>query len=44
MKEIYDCNHWYYIGKPHGWHEFYSVDIGDIIDTRLQEQNKDIKL
>lgn len=44
MREIYDCNHWYYTGNPHGWHEFYSVDIGDIVDTRLAEQNKEIKL
>lgn len=44
MREIYDCNHWYYTGTPHGWHEFYSVDIGDITDTRLAEQNKGIKL
>ena len=44
MKEIYDVNHYYYTGVPHGWHEFYSSDIGDIIDTRLQEQNKEIIL
>jgi hypothetical protein len=44
MKEIYDCNHWYFTGNPHGWHEFYSVDIGDIIDTRLAEQNGGIQL
>ena len=42
MKEIYDVNHYYYTGSPHGWHEFYSSDIGDIIDKRLQEQNKEI--
>jgi hypothetical protein len=44
MKEIYDCNHWYFTGNPHGWHEFYSVDVGDIIDTRLAEQNGGIEL
>lgn len=44
MKEIYDVNHYYYTGNPHGWHEFYSADVGDIIDTRLAEQNKEIKL
>jgi hypothetical protein len=44
MKEIYDVNHYYYTGNPHGWHEFYSSDVGDIIDTRLKEQNEAIKL
>ena len=44
MKEVYDVNHYYYTGNPHGWHEFYSQDVGDIIDTRLKEQNEGIKL
>lgn len=44
MKEIYDVNHYYYTGNPHGWHEFYSSDVGDIIDTRLKEQNEGIEL
>ena len=38
-----DCNHWY-TGNTRGWHAFYSLDIGDIIDNRLKEQNKGIKL
>lgn len=38
-----DCNHWY-TGNPRGWHAFYSLDIGDIIDTRLKEQNEGIIL
>ena len=38
-----DCNHWY-TGNTRGWHAFYSLDIGDIIDDRLKEQNKGIKL
>jgi hypothetical protein len=36
-----DCNHWYN-GRPRGWHVFESYDIGDIIDTRLKEQNKNL--
>ena len=38
-----DCNHWY-TGNTRGWHAFYSLDIGDIIDDRLKEQNKEIVL
>ena len=33
-----DCNHWFE-GHPRGWHIFSAYDIGDIIDTRLKEQN-----
>ena len=36
-----DCNHWY-SGFPRGWHVFDAYDIGDIIDTRLKEQNADV--
>tara|TARA_A100001391_G_scaffold39070_1_gene21629 strand:+ start:279 stop:1112 length:834 start_codon:yes stop_codon:yes gene_type:complete len=38
-----DCNHWY-TGNRRGWHAFYSLDIGDIIDNRLKEQNAGIVL
>ena len=38
-----DCNHWY-TGNRRGWHAFYSLDIGDIIDDRLKEQNAEIVL
>ena len=38
-----DCNHWY-TGNRRGWHAFYSLDIGDIIDDRLKEQNAGIVL
>ena len=27
-----------------GWHTFYSLDVGDITDTVLAEQNKEIEL
>ena len=37
-----DCNHWY-TGNPRGGRRLFS-DIGDIIDDRLKEQNKGIKL
>lgn len=36
-----DCNHWY-SGYPRGWNVFESYDVGDIIDTRLKEQNKSL--
>ena len=38
-----DCNHWY-TGNTRGWHAFYSLDIGDIIDDRLKKQNEGIVL
>ena len=38
-----DCNHWY-TGNKRGWHAFYSLDVGDIIDDRLKEQNMEIVL
>jgi hypothetical protein len=38
-----DCNHWY-TGNRRGFHAFYSLDIGDIIDNRLKEQNAGIIL
>ena len=38
-----DCNHWY-TGNTRGWHTFYSLDVGDIIDNRLKEQNEVINL
>ena len=38
-----DCNHWY-TGNRRGFHAFYSLDIGDIIDDRLKEQNSGIVL
>ena len=38
-----DCNHWY-TGNTRGWHAFYSLDIGDIIDGRLKRQNEGIVL
>ena len=38
-----DCNHWY-TGNTRGWHAFYSLDVGDIIDNRLKEQNAEIVL
>ncbi len=38
-----DCNHWY-TGNRRGFHAFYSLDIGDIIDDRLKEQNEGIVL
>tara|TARA_B100002019_G_scaffold121711_1_gene104682 strand:- start:2947 stop:3804 length:858 start_codon:yes stop_codon:yes gene_type:complete len=39
MKDIHDANHYYFTGDSHGWHEFYSSDVGDILDERLKEQN-----
>ena len=36
-------NNWY-APNARGWHTFYSLDVGDIIDTRLAEQNKEIVL
>lgn len=38
-----DCNHWY-TGNRRGFHAFYSLDIGDIVDMRLAEQNKGIEI
>jgi hypothetical protein len=38
-----DCNHWY-TGNTRGWHAYYSLDVGDIIDNRLREQNRGIEL
>ena len=38
-----DCNHWY-TGNTRGWHAYYSLDVGDIIDNRLKEQNMGIEL
>jgi len=36
-------NNWY-SNNARGWHTFYSLDVGDITDTTLAEQNKEIKL
>ena len=36
-------NNWY-AANARGWHTFYSLDVGDITDTTLAEQNKEIKL
>ena len=38
-----DCNHWY-TGNRRGFHAFYSLDVGDIVDDRLKEQNARIVL
>lgn len=35
-----DTNEWYIF--PRGWEVFESFDVGDIIDTRLKEQNKNL--
>lgn len=36
-------NNWY-AANARGWHTFYSLDVGDITDTVLADQNKEIKL
>jgi len=36
-------NNWY-AANARGWHTFYSLDVGDITDTTLAEQNKEIRL
>jgi glycosyltransferase involved in cell wall biosynthesis len=36
-------NNWY-TPDARGWHTFYSLDVGDITDTTLAEQNKEITL
>jgi hypothetical protein len=36
-------NNWY-ADNARGWHAFYSLDVGDIVDTTLAEQNKEIEL
>lgn len=36
-------NNWY-SANARGWHTFYSLDVGDIVDTTLAEQNKEIEL
>jgi len=36
-------NNWY-ASNARGWHTFYSLDVGDITDTVLAEQNKEIVL
>ena len=36
-------NNWY-AANARGWHTFYSLDVGNTIDTRLAEQNKEIVL
>jgi len=36
-------NNWY-ASNARGWHTFYSLDVGDIIDMTLSEQNKEIEL
>jgi len=36
-------NNWY-ADNARGWHTFYSLDVGEINDTTLTEQNKEIKL
>ena len=36
-------NNWY-TPDARGWHTFYSLDVGDITDTTLAEQNKEIIL
>ena len=36
-------NNWY-TPDARGWHTYYSLDVGDITDTTLAEQNKEITL
>ena len=36
-------NNWY-TPDARGWHTYYSLDVGDITDTTLAEQNKEISL